>query len=595
VLSVGTEVAGYRIEGVLGQGGMGVVYEATQLSLNRRVAFKLLAASLSEDVAFQERFRREGRLQASIDHPHIVTVYEAGESEAGLFIAMRLIRGPNLKDLIVRGEVDPDRAIRLLGPVADALDEAHRLGLIHRDIKPQNVLVGARDHAYLADFGLIKAPDATALTMSGAFVGTLHYISPEQIRGEPAKAASDIYALAAVLYESLAGEVPFRRDTEAAIIYAHLSHDPPPLHERRAELPPAVDDVIRRGMAKDPELRPSSAIQLVEEAARALGSQAPTAVPVPARSADAPVAVTKPAAGGNIVTAASPTRPLPDRPRPRGAWPRPRWLAAAAALALAGGAGAVVLAAGGSEDAVDTPGATGPTPTASAAVAAAFAKPGSGHTTLGSLLAGSPTRAACDGDQDPGACTAIQALLPGRPLTVPADGIVTRWRIRGARGTFALVVLRGSTRRALVTTSSFRSVSGTGIHSFPTRLTVKKGDALGLQVAAGSRFSATFADGARIAVWAPPLDAGRARRHDRADPLDFELLYNADFRARKQASGGAGQPSSSDAALAGAGTSAPAPTTSGVAPTTTGAQTTAPTTTTARPRRALRRAIRRRR
>ena len=171
MLTTGTEVGGYRIEGILGQGGMGVVYEATQLSLNRRVALKVLTASLSEDPSFKERFRREGRLQASIDHPHIVTVYEAGEAEVGLFIAMRLIRGPNLKDLIVGGELGAERAMHLLGPVAEALDEAHGLGLIHRDIKPQNVLVGGRDHAYLADFGLTKAPDTTALTMSGAFVG----------------------------------------------------------------------------------------------------------------------------------------------------------------------------------------------------------------------------------------------------------------------------------------------------------------------------------------------------------------------------------------------------------------------------------------
>ena len=184
MLPNGTTIAGYRIDGILGRGGMGMVYEATQLSLDRVVALKLLAAHLSDDIGFRERFRREGQVQARLEHSHIVTVYEAGESEHGLFIAMRLVRGRTLKEMVTGGELDPERTLKILAPVAEALDEAHGIGLIHRDIKPQNVLVGGRDHAFLADFGLTKGPTEETLTKTGHFVGTFDYIAPEQINGE---------------------------------------------------------------------------------------------------------------------------------------------------------------------------------------------------------------------------------------------------------------------------------------------------------------------------------------------------------------------------------------------------------------------------
>src|ERR671914_2481522 len=239
-------VAGYRVDGILGEGGMGIVYRATQVSLNRTIALKILATDISDDPAFRERFRREGLLQAAIDHPHIVTVYEAGETEHGLFLAMRLVRGPNLKDMVLAREIDAGRTLRILTPVADALDAAHEAGLIHRDIKPQNILVGGRDHAYLADFGLTKAPGEKGLTKTGQFVGTLDYVSPEQIRGLPASPASDIYALAPVLYECLTGVVPYPKDSEAAVLYAHMSDEPPSVTEERPELPAALDHVVRR-------------------------------------------------------------------------------------------------------------------------------------------------------------------------------------------------------------------------------------------------------------------------------------------------------------------------------------------------------------
>ena len=287
-LEKGTSFAGYRIEGILGQGGMGVVYEATQLSLDRTVALKLLATNLGEDDAFRERFRREGLLQAGLEHPNIVTVYEAGESEYGLFMAMRLVRGPNLKDMIVSRELDAGRSLRILRPIADALDTAHESGLIHRDIKPQNILVGGRDHAYLADFGLTKAAGEKGLTKTGQFVGTLDYISPEQIRGQTATAASDVYALAAVLYECLTGVVPYPKDSEAAVLYAHMSDAPPSVTRERGELPPGLDEVIRRGMAKEPGDRPATASELLAHAERAFDPSTRAAIqpPGPIESAE---------------------------------------------------------------------------------------------------------------------------------------------------------------------------------------------------------------------------------------------------------------------------------------------------------------------
>jgi serine/threonine protein kinase len=255
---------------------MGAVYQATQLSLNRVVALKLLAPNLGDDPGFRARFEREGQVQAALDHEHIVSVYEAGQSEFGLFLAMRLIRGPTLKQLIFDRALDPRRSVRLLAQVAQALDAAHRAGLIHRDIKPQNILVGDRDHAYLADFGLIKAPDEARLTGTGQFIGTIDYVAPEQIQGEPATPASDIYALTGVLYECLTGEVPFPKPSEAATLHAHVMHPPPTLTERRPDLPAALDGVIAQGMAKDPSSRPSQAAELIQAASRALSSSAPS-------------------------------------------------------------------------------------------------------------------------------------------------------------------------------------------------------------------------------------------------------------------------------------------------------------------------------
>jgi serine/threonine protein kinase len=315
VLPQGTVVAGYRIEKPLGQGGMGVVYEATQLSLNRTVALKFLAAHFSQDVDFRERFRREGVIQAGIDHPHIVPVYEAGEVDDGLFLAMRLIRGSNLKELILSGDVDALRTMRILAPVAEALAVAHEAGLTHRDIKPQNILVGARDHSYLADFGLTKGPDVVSLTRTGQFLGTLDYVAPETINGQRATDRSDTYALAAVLYECLTGEVPYKRPSEAAVLFAHVSDPPPVVSERRPDLPAGLDDVIARGMAKQPAERYPSPIDLLDDAGQVIAAApADGAPPAPAPRVDlhAPSAQRSPPPAPTTVTshdAIAPTVP----------------------------------------------------------------------------------------------------------------------------------------------------------------------------------------------------------------------------------------------------------------------------------------------
>jgi serine/threonine protein kinase len=281
MLTPGTQVAGYRIEGVLGHGGMGIVYSARQLALERLVALKILAPQLSLDESFRQRFRREGQIQAAMDHPHIIPVYEAGEIDGALFITMRLVRGPTLKDLIVARQLEGARTLRILKPIAQALDAAHDVDLIHRDIKPQNILVGLHDHPYLADFGLTKGTNEVGLTRTGQFVGTTDYVAPEQIRGEAASAATDVYSLAGVLYECLTGVVPYAKPSDAAVLYAHMIESPPLVTDQRPDLPAALDEVIARGMAKDPTARHARASDLVNAAERAFGRRIRAAITPP--------------------------------------------------------------------------------------------------------------------------------------------------------------------------------------------------------------------------------------------------------------------------------------------------------------------------
>ena len=282
---VGTELAGYRIESLLGWGGMSVVYLAEDLRLKRRVALKLLAAGLAEDESFRDRFLRESELAASIDHPNIVPIYEAGTTEDILFIAMRYVEGRDLKERLQRGRLDPADAIGILAQVASALDAAHARGLVHRDVKPSNVLLdtGARpdgsDHVYLADFGLTKrVSEETGIGDDGHLLGTIDYVAPEQIAGEEIDGRADVYSLGCVLYECLVGQPPFRRDSDIAVVFAHLETEPPAPSAQRPELPAALDAVIARALAKEPEQRYPSCREFaraalavaVDEASRAL-------------------------------------------------------------------------------------------------------------------------------------------------------------------------------------------------------------------------------------------------------------------------------------------------------------------------------------
>jgi YVTN family beta-propeller protein len=271
---VGADAAfgGYRIEAEIGRGGMGVVYRAIDMRLDRPVALKLVAPELAEDRQFRERFLRESRLAAAIDHGNVLPIYEAGEQEGQLFLAMRFVQGSDLKALLRERKTLPaDEALSILGRVADALDAAHAKGLVHRDVKPANVLLDERGHPYLGDFGLTKeAGDAS--TQTGQMVGTLDYLAPEQIRGEALDGRSDQYALACVLYQCLAGEPPFHRRTEAETLWAHMQERPPALREY-----PALDPVLAKGLAKDKDERYRSCGEFLAAAHSALGLEAPAA------------------------------------------------------------------------------------------------------------------------------------------------------------------------------------------------------------------------------------------------------------------------------------------------------------------------------
>ena len=320
-VNVGDELGGYRIESLIGHGGMGVVYKATQLRLSRTVALKVIMPALAMDAEFRQRFESESRIAASIDHNHVVPIYEADEVDDLLFIVMRYVEGQDLRSLIEsEGPLAPARAARIMAQVSSALDEAHSRGLVHRDVKPGNILItgrGASEHAYLTDFGLTKNMADQGLTKTGQWVGTLDYAAPEQIDGRPVDARTDVYALGCVLYHALTAQVPFVRDSEVAKMYAHL-HDPAPkVNEVKVDISEEMCQVVTRAMSKAQDERHPSAGDFGRAA---VAAAAGTAKDGPERS----VAVGDAApAGMTRRTEQPPAEPTAPAPQPEPTAPAP--------------------------------------------------------------------------------------------------------------------------------------------------------------------------------------------------------------------------------------------------------------------------------
>jgi len=274
---IGTEFAGYRIEALIGRGGTSTVFRAESMRLGLPIALKILNVELAEDEAFRERFVRESRLAARVNHPNVITIYDAGAVDGDLYIAMRYVAGGDLKQRIAGAAEEPMWVISILAQVASGLDAAHAQGLVHRDVKPANIMVDsgpgeeAPEIAYISDFGLIKHVHSSGKpTASGEFLGSIAYVAPEQIEGRPLDARADVYSLGCVAYECLTGEIPFQRDNDAAVLWAHMKEEPPAPSAISEALPVELDRVIARAMAKDPDDRYATCGELVADLRRAL-------------------------------------------------------------------------------------------------------------------------------------------------------------------------------------------------------------------------------------------------------------------------------------------------------------------------------------
>jgi len=263
VLAPGSTFAGYEVESVVGAGGIGILYRARQVRLDRPVALKLVEPDVARDPVIRERLRREARMVAALDHPNVVPLYAAGEQDGAVYIVTRWIEGTELGALIhSHGPLEPGRAARTAAQIAAALEVAHEKGLVHRDVKPSNVILTSEDHAYLTDFGLAKrAGTAAGLTGVDQMLGTVDYVAPEQIEGSEPDARGDVYSLGCVLFEMLAGEPPFAGQAGGmAKMWAQVNAEAPSVRERRSDVSPALEDVVRRAMAKAPEDRPTASV-----------------------------------------------------------------------------------------------------------------------------------------------------------------------------------------------------------------------------------------------------------------------------------------------------------------------------------------------
>jgi ribosome-binding protein aMBF1 (putative translation factor) len=387
-LADGDEFAGYRIETRLGRGGMGILYLALEPGLERRVALKLIAPEAAADEVFARRFAEESRIAAAIEHPNVVPIYAAGEEDGVPWIAMRYVAGSDLaRRLTQQGKIEPAQAVALIAQLGNGLDAIHAAGLIHRDVKPANVLLSGDpgfEHAYITDFGVARnVATESGLTQTGRFVGTLDYVAPEQISGEEVDARVDVYALGCLLYKLLTGEVPFPREGEAARLYAHL-HDPPPAPSLYVpSLSMALDDVVIRAMSKSPEDRYLSAGDLGRAAQAALSGGA---VSVPERTVATGAAATRETVQPTR-EAAEPTREtsqLPPEPEAPPARRRP--LLVGGLLALVAAAVIVALVASGGGDGSGVDGAVGDT-AASETTTKAKSKPAPKTLTKAELIA----------------------------------------------------------------------------------------------------------------------------------------------------------------------------------------------------------------
>src|SRR5215475_2531223 len=327
---VGSHVAGYRLDEQIGRGGMAVVYRAYDARLDRRVALKILVPELARDEEFRQRFIRESRAAAAVDHPNIIPIYEAGEADGVLFIAMRFVDGRDVQTLINQLHPLPTaRVCDIVTQVASALDAAHAHGLVHRDVKPGNMLRDATsgraqpDHVYLSDFGLSKQSLGTsaALTSQGQFLGTLNYVAPEQIEGRPVDGRTDEYALACSAFEMLAGQPPFRRDETLAIMWAQLSSAPPSLTGMRPDLPTAVDGVIAKALSKAPDDRYGTCLEFATALRQACGVRTGSTAPgkvVPGPGGTRAVGPDELAAASGAAAASAAGGQPPGQPRATG-------------------------------------------------------------------------------------------------------------------------------------------------------------------------------------------------------------------------------------------------------------------------------------
>ncbi|HEX2214703.1 MAG TPA: serine/threonine-protein kinase, partial [Mycobacterium sp.] len=280
---LGTRFGPYELQSLIGVGGMGEVYRAYDTAKERTVAIKLLRPDMAADPNFQERFRRESRVAARLQEPHVIPVHDFGDIDGVLYIDMRLVEGASLKDLLRSdGALPPARAVSIITQVAAALDAAHGNGLVHRDIKPENVLLTADDFVYLVDFGIAHGGGEASVTKTGLVIGSCAYMAPERISGERGGPASDIYSLACLLYECLAGQAPFESGDLREIMGAHLFSPPPRPSIMRRGISRAFDEVVARGMAKKPTDRYATAGELAKAAAAAATDPAPAAPPPPA-------------------------------------------------------------------------------------------------------------------------------------------------------------------------------------------------------------------------------------------------------------------------------------------------------------------------